>query len=357
MPFLFHQKICSFLKRHKNKFIFTGVFLGGVIGSLKYAEYKINSFVAEDQKKMMERKKREKAFDQVQLHACSLVEVMLDSVLNKVLMLNDTEVILRRLKDKEHGKKLELWNQLKVGVFSRLVAGIYCLNLVTITVQVQLHQLAARGDVQTYSENLTVQVFLSLCHKHMLSEGIAQVSELCHKITNDIIGSMPLQHHVGGENIETALRSIFSCLMREMKIKASDTELEGAFHPALPSYNIDDEFSQNEKLPKNWLELTFDILESTDCSDVFFECFRESVNFIAEDFTANIENMAMCSKSSYVEDEDIMPLSIPLAKALPLLNTKLKSVYSADFLQRLMVNPIMGKFAFNVYKSCFDLPS
>nr|CAB3260433.1 uncharacterized protein LOC100175349 [Phallusia mammillata] len=339
MSWQFPKYICSFLRRHRNKFIFTGVFIGGVIGSLKFAEYKIKQYLEDEQKKTLVNRKRQRSLEQVHVHSVSLTQSMLQSIMNEVIKAANTEVITEKLKT-SHENKIGLWNELKVTIFTRIVSGIFSVVAVIVVLRVQFLQLAAAmaNNGSKLSDDEQKQI-LATCHDHLMETGIDKLSKILSNTTQTVTESMPLQCLVTHRSILTTLQSITSRLM----VKDGPTNSFRVTDFTFSEHVLD---KVNDTNIRSSILQTLDILDSPDCERVFVQCVAKGIDLLGSQ---------MCDAMSSASSSDSVEMNLlPLAKCLPLLNSQLKYICSAQFVQQVSESPLLARFSNNVFDSFED---
>jgi len=345
MVWNFSQPLCRYLYRHRNKLIFTGVFVGGVVGSLKLAEYTIAEFFAAEQRNAAENQRKLQTFNQIHQHSLALAEAMLDSVIERLEIIVDTDAITRKLKTSQ-GNKVDLWNELKIRIFTKISTAVFVVPILLIVVQTQLNQISGYTQSSTETDEQQEE-FLSTPHKYLLEGGIEKLVLHISGVAKNVTGTMPLQCPMNSTALETIIRSICSSVM-------SDTS-SGKFsviNYVFPQKILDlDVLSSEDSLEDNlnfWFMQTLDILDSPDCMRVFVHCISESISSLGNEMQDSI-----AAKTPNAEEENNFSEvpSLPLAKTLPLLNAKLKSICSKRFLTELSSLEIFQKFISNIYDS------
>ena len=346
MVFFFPKSLCGFCRQHRRKFIFVGVFVGGVYGIIKFVEYKIKEHILQEQKKMQDGLKVQKSFEQVQVHSLRIVSAMLQEVRDCVKQHLNAEEITAKLKAGS-GDKIALWHELKITVFSGIVTAICSVVLVSLVLQIQLNQVAGLMFHQAGDGNAVdsrQQNFLSVIHDHIVHHGIYELARLVKKVATDQLHSMPLQAMYNGVDLQTTINSICHGLFKQLSFDKAPVKLiQFAIGERL---NLDDwTVVQSEVVNdvNTWVAKTVDILESPDFLETVSSlCIDKGVLLVGREITCAL---ALALESSQYENV------APLAKLLPILNAQLPVICSQDFVKEIYDVSLLKKFMINVHES------
>ena len=345
MVFKFPKSICRFCKHHRRKFIFAGVFIGGVYGAIKFAEYKIKGHIVQEQYNMSEKIKVEKCFDTMQLHSFSIISAMLDKLLISVKQEANCEEITEKLKAR-CGDKIELWHQLKLMVFTQLITGLCSVVLISLTLKVQLNQVA--GTFPNLSSKLDdaidpkQQNFLSIIHDYFFESGVHSLAQAIKNVVYDQLHSLPLQATYNYQDLQSSMLCVCSTLFQrspqQLNIKLSQF--------AMGKQLLIEEANSLQNDIAEWLAKTADILESPDAQTVFNTCLEKGFSVIGKQMDFHLRKAIESKNVGHVDT------ATPLAKLLPLLNTQLTYVCSEVFLEEICEVPVLNTFLFHVFESC-----
>ena len=149
--------ITSWFCRHRNKFIAAGVVVGGVYGGLKYAQYRVEKFITDQNTRMMEEMKKQRSFEKAQSHAANIVLPILHTYESVVATSVDIAGIKMQLKSKNCTDKVALWNQLKLAIFTKLCSSLLWVIVIVIVVKVQFNQVASYIFISNKSASSNVK--------------------------------------------------------------------------------------------------------------------------------------------------------------------------------------------------------
>ena len=345
MAIKFSKSFCRYCQHHRKKFVFVGVFFGGVYGIIKYTKYKIKEYMDIEQQINFEKMKIRRCFDQVQPHSFAVITVVLKKLMNRIKEETNCEVITEKLKSK-CGNKIELWHQLKVMVFSQVITGICSVTLISLALQVQLNQVA--GAIQQISDNddsfvdSKQQSFLAALHDYFVENGVHDMAEAVKKVVDDQLCSMSLQAVYHHQDLQSKMQGVCSTLFQNSSQKLRVKLTEFIFTDAM--------LAEQQNVPDAecsigaWLARTADILESPDSLAVFDACVTKGLFIIGTQLGISL------SVHPTIEMSEVnLP---PLAKLLPKLNSQLSYICSESFVREICNIPLLSMFLFNVFESC-----
>ena len=342
------KSLCRFCRQHRKKFVFAGVFIGGIYGVIKFAEYKIKDYISQEQQKLCDKVKMEKSFNQVQQHGLSIATAMMNEILACVKEAANTDEITQMLKDNS-GDKITLWHELKIMVFTRVVTGVSAVVLVSLVLRVQLNQIAGLMFHTPSDDNIMVdprqQKFLSIAHNHLKKQGIRDLANAVKKVAHDQLESMPLQAMHNAKNLETSLKSICSSLFRKSFDAINLSQIVVANQPDLEEWTVVEPTQQEEV--DIWIAKTIDILESPDFETVYSLCINKGLSVVGKELSYVLSK----SFSGSSESTQNFEAEAPLAKLLPILNSQISFICSPEFVEEISGVSILNKFLLNVYES------
>nr|XP_039265874.1 LOW QUALITY PROTEIN: peroxisomal biogenesis factor 3-like [Styela clava] len=362
-------RICGFLRRHRRKFIFAGVLVGGVVGTVKYAQYKIKDWMVQEEKRYLEELRKQQHFEKTQEHCFAIAQAVANTLKDNILQQIDTEAILDSLKTEVSAeRKLELWNELKVVVFAKVSISIYILTLSIVIIRLQLNHLAAKVYASTLTDqsppinDVIQRWFLSISHEFVLDNGLECIIKEFTKISQDLTESMPLQCRVRGADIESVLKSIHNQIRQHgsfsFHVKSSENDSNNILDLLLPNEaNVNFGASVDLDLQRQLINEMWDIFDSNDCMQVFESCIFKSFKNFAKIDGSIIDSLGTHSKALV---SDITPIIrtnsdfLPLAKVLPMLNSHVHAISHENFIRKVLTNPMLTKFSANIYQSFTD---
>jgi len=178
------SKLRSFAERHYRKFVVTGAVVGGAVLLKRYAERKFIEWQEKEMNQLLERSKKQQHFESTEVTCNRTITSVMLKVESTIASCLDSDNITHLLKNKAPNKK-ELWDQLKVIAFSRIIAHIYSNSLLVILMRTQVHVLGAKlymanknPDDADLELNPDLQSKFLSASNHFLTTGIEQLCEV-----------------------------------------------------------------------------------------------------------------------------------------------------------------------------------
>jgi len=136
------SKIREFAQRHQRKFLFAGVMVGGGILLKKYAEQKLLNWQEKEVNQLLERSRKQQHFESTEKTCNVTIGSVIPQVQTTLSKALDSDSITLLLKNKAPNKK-DLWEQLKIISFSRIISYIYSHTMLVILLRTQVNILGA----------------------------------------------------------------------------------------------------------------------------------------------------------------------------------------------------------------------
>lgn len=177
------SKIRGFFSRHRNKFIVGGLVIGGSIFVTRYAQLKLKEWQEREALEFLERNRKHQHFESIG-RTCNQTILNLSTPLNETIAKNiNTEEVIERLKSSPDNK-LELWNELKILVFSKATCTIYANAILVVILKIQLSIIGGYLYKDQNSLNAeTQEKYLSLC-QNLMDSGFIKL----HRLTERTVG-------------------------------------------------------------------------------------------------------------------------------------------------------------------------
>lgn len=184
------SRIRNFAERHHRKFLIAGALVGGGMFLKRYVEQKLLEWQEREMNQLLDRSRKQQHFESTE-RTCNLtitsVLPQLQTAIGKTL---DSDSITLLLKQKAPNKK-ELWEQLKVIAFSRIISYVYCNSILAILLRTQVNILGAylylaNQNPTTPDLELSPEAqgkFLSASN-HWLGEGVSQFCQVNQKFSS-----------------------------------------------------------------------------------------------------------------------------------------------------------------------------
>ncbi|KAK6180284.1 hypothetical protein SNE40_012470 [Patella caerulea] len=348
--------IWNFVKRHKKKFIFSGVVVGGTWMMYKYLLKRLKEIREEEDKEYINVVRRQHHFDSNQRTCNMTVLSMIPNIREILINKLNTEEYTTQLKQSP-ANKLELWATLKVCSFSRTIASVYGCCLMSVILRVQLNvmggyifldnsQDSKNGYIgRKHRTTKAVQErYLSLI-KHFVGPGLVDLIEFVKTATAKELDSLSLRDQLSLENMQSLIQHIRDRVEQRNGLP-STLPLSSYLMPNEQKPDIE-MIDKEEEIYDKLIQETRDVIDSPDFQTVITVCldkgFSKLMDYIAEHYK-NISN----------KQTDIHDCGIPLAKMVPVVNGLVfKIVADAPnvFIQELLLMEEVKKFAGNIYEA------
>lgn len=329
------SSVRNFLYRHRRKFLITGALFGGVYFLTNYAHRKLREWQEKEAKKFFEMTRKKQHFESTE-RTCNQTILSLSKIVSEsVLCSLNTEEIVQKLQENPDNK-LELWEQMKLMIFTRICVLVYALSILQVTLRVQLNIIGGylyRDSVQEQEPlidgNLQAK-YLSLCH-HFVSQGVEELIKQIDKVVKRVVEPVSLKKKITLREVEQMFWSIQTVL-------CTDTT-EGDPVKKMVHYLVGHVDISEAKLD-TLVKETMDILESDEVTSLTMSSvshsFSSIVDEIANLFVARstpitkndleigdnhvMTNGALKLRASSDPFVDVNKVELHFVKLLPLIN-------------------------------------
>ena len=290
------SSIGNFLYRHRRKFLFTGITVGGITLLSKYAEHKLHKWQEESTRKILLQQRRKTHYERT-LNATRVMLLELMPNLRKIIEKEvDTESVVEALKERPDNKR-ELWKKLIHLSFARTICSIVSMAFAAPVAHVVMMVLSSRTlDVQDDSSKMAspeIQAQYLACFQNLIEEQMSVLVSRIVKIVEETLGDISLTTSITLPVLESYLQRITLAVTSD---KASYASSQGAAYIAptvLPwsQYLKSPEpicgKAEANKLLKDMHFTTLDVLSTDDFSDVVNTLVQVGMNFVLDEFAHN----------------------------------------------------------------------
>ncbi|XP_073672922.1 peroxisomal biogenesis factor 3 [Garra rufa] len=354
----------NFIKRHKRKFIFAGVFVGGVYLLGKYAQRKLQEMQEREASEYIAQARRQFHFESNQRTCNMTVLSMLPTLREAIIHHLNSESLTALLKTKP-ANKLEIWEDLKIISFTRSIVAVYSTCMLVVLLRVQLNiiggylyldnSVTKNGTTPLAPPDVQQQYLSSI--QHLLGEGLIELITVVKKAVQEVLGPVPLKQSLSLQELEQQLNQIRQLVEEGCASK----------HKSLSWYMMPDEentlasqacgLTENDVTTIKLLNETRDMLESPDFTTVLRTC-------LSRGFIRFLDNMSEFFRPPQGDSNPsstpnrLSHVSLPLAKIIPIINGQIHSICSeipSHFVQDLLLIDQVKEFAANVYET-FSTP-
>ncbi|KAM3602575.1 uncharacterized protein V6R79_006580 [Siganus canaliculatus] len=358
------SSVWNFIKRHKKKFIYTGVVVGGVYFLGKYAQKKIREIQEKEATEYIAQARRQFHFESNQRTCNMTVLSMLPPLKEAISSQLNSESLTALLKTRP-ANKLEIWEDLKIISFTRTIVAVYSTCMLVVLLRVQLNIIggylyldnAAGSSSSSTAGPLAPpdvqQQYLSSI-QHLLGDGLTQLMTVVKRAVQDSLGGV-------------SLKQSLSLLELEQQLNRIRAEVEADSERRLSWYMMaDDEdaladqacgLTASDGATIRLLNETRDMLDSPDFSTVLSVCLNRGFSRLLDNLAEFFHPPPGDSAPSAAPDS-LSVVSLPLAKIVPIVNGQINSICSetpSHFVQDLLMNNQVKEFAANVYET-FSTP-
>nr|CAI5867811.1 unnamed protein product [Callosobruchus analis] len=335
------SKIRGFFSRHKNKFIVSGALFVGSMLLTKYATQRLKEWQEKETTEFIERNRKLNHFESIARTSNQTIANLSGALYEVISKHFNTGDIVENIK-KNPEAKIELWNKLKISVFSKTATIIYSTVMLMVTLKIQLSIIGGYlyRDPNSMSTELQ-EKYLSLC-QNFLDNSINKIVKLIEKEMEKLLQGIELTKRLKLSDLEAIFWSLQTSL---------------ASHDQSPIENfknyiiINDVESTNGTHEKLLLE-TADLLESDEVKSITTHCVNRSFILLGDQLAEFYNSNATMDSSIGDRFQNPFNESKPLAKLIPILNGLLSKQSFPDLLvQNLSLNDKLSTLSANIYES------
>lgn len=326
------SSIKDFLHRHRRKFITTGIVIGGSVFLLKWLQYKLRELQERQAKEIGEKLKRMQHYECTDRTCNQTTLGLVQALSERVFQSLNTDDILLKLRTNP-SNKLELWEELRIVAFTRLVTLVYGASMLAVTLRVQINILggylykATVEEGQTSTNQLQQQqqtiskevqtVYLSLI-QHFMRDGLERLIEIIRRNVTVVMQRYSLKQQLTLADTETLLWSIQMALNNE---KGNPIDTIATY--TLP--NPDGTLASVDGVFSTMFQETLDVLESVESTQVGLSNvsigFSKIMDKLADYYvTSNAANKSSKSNLNVESISNINGIQISFAKLVPIVN-------------------------------------
>lgn len=321
----------NFISRHKRKFIITGVVFaaGGV--ALHYARKKLLEFQEAQAREFIEKTRRIQHFESTERTCNQAIHNLFPSVLEVITKLYDTNVILQELREKSRDlttvQKIDLWDQLLVKSFTRIVTLVYSSTLLVISLRVQLNILAGfiYKEIDKDEKTITQEIqnnYLSFI-QHFLKDGIRDLALIIRNNTDRILKKYDFKQKLDLSELEQIFWSIQMAVNQSLE-QSDDKNLVKILLPS-------EDAIHGDNLLQKLLSETMDMIETDEVFSIltshlglgFSAITDEIANFFSSTISNDSQNNNDEKRNGITQDTtliNITQVKVPLAKLIPIID-------------------------------------
>lgn len=360
--------IWSFVKRHRRKFIFTGLIVGGSFCLGRYAHRKLREFQEKEATECLTYFRRQHHFDSNQRTCNMTVLSMLPCLRESLCKKLNSESLTNQLRLKP-ANKLEIWEELKIISFTRTIVAVYGCCMLVVFLRVQLNILGGymyidsqqnNDDETSFNIQPTVNADIQKRYlagiQYVFEEGLDNLIRDVESAVKSIMAAFSLKDRVTTVTVQDIVIGVRKQIEGRPQNGYHDV-VKTTLIPYMMSSSDNNEargLSQDEIAVNRLNNETLDMIESSDFHTVMTVCldsgFTRLVDKVGEYFTPTASSS---HPQSALADENVATV-LPLAKVIPIVNGLVHTVLSDSpnpFLQDLLLKEQVKNFAANVYEA------
>ncbi|XP_063704508.1 peroxisomal biogenesis factor 3 [Culicoides brevitarsis] len=349
----------NFISRHKRKFVITALIFSVGVTSLHYARRKLIEFQEKQAKEFIEKNRRIQHFESTERTCNQAVYNLYPNVVEVIAKLYDTNNILQELREKtlelSTNQKIELWDQLLIKSFTRLVTLIYSSTILVIHLRIQLNILAGFifKEIDKSEKTISQEIqnrYLSLI-QHFIKDGIRELALIIRNNTEGILKKYNFKQKLDLSELEQLFWSI------QMAVNQA---LDNSNNNSLVKILLPSECDVADSvLIKNLLTETIDMLETDEIFNILTNHlglgFSTATDEIAKFFSTTTSNNKDVTESSNKEFVNVTQVKIPLAKLVPIIDglapkTLVDSPFSINLINMLINSDKIKMLGANTYE-------
>lgn len=306
---------------------------GGV--ALHYARKKLLEFQEAQAREFLEKTRRINHFSTTERTCNQAIHSLYPSVLEVITQLYDTNAILQELREKAESlttvQKIDLWDQLLVKSFTRVVTLVYSSTLLVISLRVQLNILAGYiyKEIDNEEKSITQEIqnsYLSLI-QHFLKDGIRDLALIIRNNTDRVLRKYDLKQKIDLAELEQIFWSIQMAVNQNLE-QSDDKNLVKMLLPS-------EDTMHGDSILRKLLSETVDMLETDEVFNIltyhlglgFSATTDEIANFFSPTNTNNNSTTQITNGKEKLNGTtetpslvNITQVKVPLAKLIPIVD-------------------------------------
>nr|CAH7761828.1 unnamed protein product [Callosobruchus chinensis] len=334
------SKIRGFFSRHKNKFIVSGALLVGSVLLSKYAQQRLKEWQEKETTEFIERNRKLNHFESIARTSNQTIANLSRALYEVISKYFNTGDIVESIK-KNPEAKVELWNKLKISVFSKTATIIYSTVMLMVTLKIQLSIIGGYLYRDPNSMSIELQEkYLSLCQR-FLDNSINKIVKLVEKEMEKLLQGIELTKRLKLSDLEAIFWSLQTSLASH-----DESPIEN-----FKNYIINDVESTSDTHEKLLLE-TADLLESDEVKSITTHCVNRSFILLGDQLAEFYNGNPTMDSSIGDGFQNPFNETKPLAKLIPIINGLLsKQSFPYLLVQNLSLNDKLSTLSANIYES------
>ncbi|XP_015374099.1 PREDICTED: peroxisomal biogenesis factor 3 [Diuraphis noxia] len=308
-----YDSIKKFVSRHKRKLIISGA----LFCSTAYVVYTLKKKLAEKKEKesreYLERSRRQQHYEATENTSNRMITEFVKKLHVKYFSKNlRIENIIDKLKKQND---LELWEEMKICVFTRACLLVYAETMMVITLKIQLNLLGGLVYKSLSQDSPPIcsktQEDYLLNFSYFIENGIRRLEEYLQSKVIKYVQQVPIQEQYNLQELE----KLFFLIQTEI---ASDTD--SPFR-CIDSYMLNQMPQVREALLQDMVNETRELLKNDEIISIARYCTSHSFSKLMDAITVNTPNRSVNLPTT---------VKMPFAKWLPIVDRSTKVTESGD---------------------------
>lgn len=335
--------IPSCLRRHKKKLLFLGGVVGGIAIMNTYLKRKFIEWEAQRTAEICDQLKRSNHFEGTMMTCDSVFLTCAPQIRQVVCKTVDVNQIVKQVSTNPPNK-IQLWEELKVLVFTQALGEMYAQCLLCILLRVQMSILSGYVFMTRCTNNTATeqqQKYMSRIEDFMLN-GITRLLARVKSAVEKTLNPVKLQHPLKLQDVENFILSIQNTVFEGGSNLLQD--ISCYLMPASSSSAVNDDFLENISLE------TKDVIECQDFTRVLQLCIDSGISSLM-DRLAECYGILSDGKEEFVNPHD---LSAPIAKLIPIMHNVFcqhNPTEQGSLVHTLLQLEPLNNFAANIYEA------
>ncbi|KAK3091518.1 hypothetical protein FSP39_020440, partial [Pinctada imbricata] len=326
----------------------------------RYAQRRVKEKQEKEATECLAHARRQHHFDSNQ-RTCNLTVLsMLPNLRDALMTIFDTESITEKLKTSPPSK-VELWEELKIKSFSRIVCVIYGCSIMALLLRVQLNVIGGyifldsaqsqNGKRRELSIPKDVQERYLADIKYFMGQGLEELCAFVEGAVEKELKSVPLKEKLTLNNIQARLNDVRERIETSPEISSLSSPTTVLCPYMMPKEDNSslENLSNGEKIYQKLTQETRDLIESSDFHDVLKTCLDRGYSKLVDSFGEHYRQIATGDTIQSFHET-----SIPMAKLVPVasgLVHKLCSDAPNPLIQELLLLESTKTLAANIYEA------
>lgn len=334
--------------QHKRKFMIGGIVIAGGFLAVRYAERRLKQFQQDQAREFIARTKRTQHFEMTERICNKTIAGFATCLCECIIKTLDTDQLLVMIRE-QPGQKVQLWEQLKIKSFTRVMLLVYSSAMMVVSLRVQLNVLGGYLYKDTMSGVETVSMvdkeqYLMLMD-HLMKDGVGELATFIEEKVTTVLANYTLKQMLTLADME----KLFWSLLVAMSDDANDiANITQYLYPA------DGCGVGGTPMAQQLFLETVDVLQSDEIQVLNAKCVRQGVTIlmdhIAGYFSSVAPSVAAAAGSSSKADLNIVNINtmqMAIAKLIPIVNGLTAEAYNVDASPYNLATSILNSISFD----------